>query len=132
MNEIYKDVSTEPIYWVDYIWSTNEIDESIILGLADLNIYGQGIQESLIGLKDISLSPNNVTLMSRDKNPTLKIQVGSLALIKFKSSEEEYEKFTQPNMILTCVIKPQKNEWNGTISPQGIIEEFELREEWKF
>jgi single-stranded DNA-specific DHH superfamily exonuclease len=132
MNNIYKDVSTEPIYWVDYIWDNKQIDNSIVLDLAQLNIFGQGIPESLIGLKDIIIPANSVTLMSADKNPTLKIQIGYLSLIKFKSSWEEYEMFTQPNQVLTCVIKPQKNEWNGNISPQGIIEEFELKTEWVF
>lgn len=122
----------EPVYWVDYIWNRDQIDCSKILDIADFNIYGQNIAESNIALVDISLSEENITLMSRDKNPTIKVQVGGLALIKFKSSEEEFNEFIKPNQILTCVIKPAKNEWNGEVSPQGIIEAYELREEWRF
>ena len=73
-----------------------------------------------------------ITLMSRDKNPTLKIQIGDLAVIKFKSSEEEYEDFCGENKVFTAVCKCNVNEWNGNISPQLIVEDFELREEWIF
>ena len=41
----------------------------------------------------IKVASNNLTLMSKDKNPTLKITMpDGISLIKFKSSEEEYEK----------------------------------------
>ena len=49
--------------------------------------------------------------------------------MKFKSSEEEFEEFTEPNKILTCICRGAKNEWMGKITPQLIIEDFELREE---
>lgn len=83
-------------------------------------------------MEDVTLSPSMITLMSRDKHPTLKIQVGNISIIKFKSSEEEYERFCAEDMILTCVCKCNKNEWNGNISPQLICEDYELREEWIF
>lgn len=132
-NELYKDVVFIPAYWVDYIWNSRTIDSNKILDIAELNIYGQEIPESLVAVKDICLQPSMVTLMGLEKgHPTLKIQVGDISFIKFKSSQEEYEQFCEENMILTCVCKPNKNEWNGNVNPQLIIEDFELREEWVF
>ena len=37
-----------------------------------------------------------------------------------------------PNTILTLVGTCNKNEWNGRVTPQIIIEDFELRTEWVF
>ena len=38
----------------------------------------------------------------------------------------------QPNAILTAVCRAAKNEWNGRVTPQLIIEELNVREEWVF
>lgn len=132
-NELYKDVDFTPTYWVDYIWNSRTIDGNKILDIAELNIYGQEIPESLVAVEDIYLRPEMVTLMGLEKgHPTIKIQIGNISLIKFKASEELYEEMCGDNMILTCVCKCNKNEWNGNVNPQLIIEDFELREEWVF
>jgi hypothetical protein len=99
-----------PTYWVDYNWNSNQIDSKILLDLADLNIFGQEIPEVFVAIKDVSLSESNVTLMSPDKHPTIKIQIGDVSIIKFKSSQEEYESFIQPNTKITLIGKPAKNE----------------------
>lgn len=131
-NNQYKDVDQTPTYWVDYIWNSRTLDGSKILDIADLNIYGQEIPGSLVAIEDVCLRPDIITLMSPDKHPTLKIQVGDISIIKFKSSQEEYEQFCQDNIVLNAVCKCNKNEWQGNISPQLICEDFELREEWIF
>ena len=132
-NELYKDVDFTPTYWVDYIWNSRTLDGNRILDLAELDIYGQEISESLVVVKDISLNPSMITLMGLEKgHPTIKIQIGDVSLIKFSASEELYEEMCEENMVLTCVCKPNKNEWNGNVSPQLIIEDFDLREEWIF
>lgn len=131
-NNQYKDVDQTSTYWVDYIWNSRTIDSGKILDIADLNIYGQEIPESLVAIEDVCLRPDMITLMSPDKHPTLKIQVGDISIIKFKSSQEEYEQFCQDNIVLNAVCKCNKNEWQGNISPQLICEDFDLREEWIF
>lgn len=132
-NNQYSDIDQTPTYWVDYIWNSRTIDGNKILDIAELNIYGQEIPESLVAIEDVALNPSMVTLMGLEKgHPTIKIQIGDVSLIKFKASEELYEEMCGENMVLTCVCKPNKNEWNGNVSPQLIIEDYILREEWIF
>jgi hypothetical protein len=72
----------------------------------------------------------NITLMSPDKHPTLKILLpNGIELIKFRSSLEEFESLcnsasgcTRINIIGKC----EKNEWNYKINPQIIIEDYEI------
>lgn len=109
-NEEYKDVDQTPVYHIDYIWNKNTIDEEKILDIGYLDIYGQEIPESLVLIKDICLSPSIITLMSADKNPTLKIQIGNVSVIKFKSSQEEYDQFCQEDMVFSAICKCQVNE----------------------
>lgn len=132
-NEQYKNVDQTPIYWVDYIWNPKTIESDKVLDIGNLSIYGQEIPESLVCVKDIYLDPSMITLMGVDKgHPTLKVQIGDISIIKFKSSEEEYERFCQDNTILTVVGKCSINEWNGNITPQILVEDYILEEEWIF
>lgn len=132
-DDLYKDVDQTPTYHVDYDWNIHQIDENKILQIGAMDIYGQNIPESLICIHDIPLDDCKVTLMGLEKgHPTLKIQVGNVSIIKFKSSEEEYEAFLQPSCTLTVIGKCQVNEWNNNVSPQVICEDYDLEEEWVF
>lgn len=136
MNDIYKDIDQSPVYWVDYVWEDTAYPKTV-LDIAKLTIYGQNIPQSNVGITNLDLSRCSIQLLSRDKNPTLKISLPSgVVLMKFKSSEREYLDFINENTCLTCVGKCQINEWNGTVTPQIIIESFELsekdEEEWVF
>lgn len=132
-NEQYKDIDQTPVYWVDYIWDVNTCDPNKILDIGGCNLYGQEIPESKVCIEDIHLNPTMITLMSKDKNPTLKITLpNGVSIIKFKSSEEEYEEFCEEDKVLTIIAKCQVNSWQGNISPQLVVEEFELRTEWVF
>lgn len=66
--------------------------------------------------------------MSPDKNPTLKIVLSDgTSLIKFKSNEEEFNNLKSDGMItLNIVGRCERNAWNGRISPQIIIEDYEI------
>ena len=69
--------------------------------------------------------------MAKDKNPTLKITLpNGTSLIKFRSSNEEYERLYSELGCVTINIvgKCERNIWNGTISPQIIIEDYEIVE----
>lgn len=132
-NEQYKDIDQTPVYWVDYIWNINTCDYQKILDIGACNLYGQDIPESLVCVEDIALNPNMITLMSKDKNPTLKITLpNGVSIIKFKSSEQEYEEFCEEDKVLTVIAKCQVNSWQNNITPQLIVEDFELRDEWIF
>lgn len=132
-NELYKNVDFTPTYMVDYIWNQETIDSSRILAVGKLNIWGQEIPESLVVIEKIPLSESNVTLMGLAKgHPTIKIQVGDVSVMKFNASEEMYAQFIQPNSYITIVGKPAINEWNGNVSPQILIEDYELTQEWRF
>lgn len=118
-------------YKVDFIWNGTSIDTYIktILDLAYLNnIWGQGLPKPYIAIENIKVTKDNLILMSAEKNPTLKINEGDLSLIKFKSSYDEYESlvsdfgYTIINIVGTCEL----NTWNGTISPQIFIEDYEI------
>lgn len=133
-NQLYEQVEKEPVYWVDYIWTKNEVNPEIILNIAEhKELWGQEIPEPYICLKDIDLSMVEVQLLSADKNPTIKIHLDcGVDIMRFKSSQEEYEYLTQPNTLMTIVGRANKNEWNGRVTAQIMCEDYDVRQEWVF
>lgn len=117
-----------PCYKVDFIFYGCDFKPEDIIEIAELKpIWGQGISEPYIALEKIRVSGNNVTLMSPDKNPTLKITLpNGTSLIKFKSSQEEYEEFLVGYKTLNVVGRCERNVWNGRVSAQIIIEDYEI------
>jgi single-stranded-DNA-specific exonuclease len=135
-NDSLADFDFTPCYKVDFIFVGNDFNGKDIVKIAELkSLWGQGVEEPLVAIENIKLTSSNVTLMSKDKSPTLKITLpNGTSLIKFKSSQEEYEKFYSElgcitiNIVGTC----GRNEWNGIVEPQIIIEDFEIVNEQKY
>ena len=103
---ILKDMETEPLYYVDYIFKGVDVEGEKILDIAWLSdLWGQDIEESLICIEDLKITKENLTLMSPDKKPTLKITLpNKIALIKFGSSQEEYNSLLTDGYIKMNII----------------------------
>ena len=128
-NEILKDTSDEPVYFVDYIYNGESVEPQNILDIANMGqLWGKDMDESLIAIERLKVTANMVTLMSPDKSPTLKITLPNrTSIIKFGSSQEEYEKFISDGFVEVNIIgKCNKNEWMGNVTPQIFMEDYEI------
>ena len=129
-NDILKDFDFSPMYMVDFICHVSDLRAKDILDIAALKpLWGKDVEEASLAIEGIKITANNISLMSKDRNPTLKITMPeSISLIKFKSSEEEYEKLysEQGYVTINIVGKCERNIWNNNISPQIIIEDYEI------
>ena len=125
-----------PCYKVDFIFSGADFRGSDIIEIAGLkSLWGQGVDEPFVAIEHINVSSGNIVLMSPDKSPTLKITLpNGTSLIKFKSSQEEYEKLKSEMGCITINVvgKCERNVWNGSVSPQIIIEDYEIVGEQKY
>lgn len=137
-NEVLKNVQFIPSYTVDFIYHNIDVKPEDITDIATLkNLWGQGIEEALIALEDVPVTAENLNLMAKDKNPTLKITLpNKISIIKFKSSEKEFEKlYTEHGKVSINIIgRCSINEWNGIITPQILVEDYEIvsRSEYYF
>ena len=131
-NSELKDFDFKSCYNADFVFNGDDFKGSDILSIAQLEpLFGQGLEEPYIVIENLSVTKDKLTLMSRDKNPTLKIQLqNGCSLIRFKSSEEEFDKLysnlgcVKINVVGRC----KQNVWNGTTTPQVIIEDYEIVE----
>lgn len=117
-------------YKVDFIFDASNFNGKDIIKVAELkSLWGQGVEEPYIALENIKVYKDNVFLMSPDKSPTLKILLpNGTSIIKFKSSKEEYEQLKTDLGCLTLNIvgRCEENVWNGSITPQIIVTDYEV------
>jgi single-stranded DNA-specific DHH superfamily exonuclease len=119
-----------PCYKVDFIFNANNFKSNDIIEIAELKgIWGQGVDEPYVALEYIKISKNNITLMGLEKNkPTLKITLpNKTSLIKFKSSQEEYDSLCSEGCVTINVVgRCERNMWNGVVNPQILVEDYEI------
>ena len=129
-NEILKDTSDEAVYYVDYIYKNIDVDPVNILDIAGLDdLWGKDMDEPQVAVEGLKINKNMLTLMSPDKKPTLKITLpNKVSILKFNSSQEEYDSlYSEHGAIeINLVGKCNRNEWNGYITPQIFIDDYEI------
>ena len=119
-----------PCYKVDFIYSAQTLQSKDILDIGSMkSLWGQNVEEALVAIEGVKVQSTNITLMSKDKNPTLKITLpNGVACIKFKSSEKEFEElFSESGCVeINLVGKCELNEYYGMVTPQILVENYEI------
>lgn len=132
-NLLLADYDFTPCYSVDIIWDNYDFNSKEILDIAELdNIWGQGLTKPLIAIENIKLNSGNIKLL---KETTLRITLNNgVVLIKFGSNEEEYEKlYSELGCITINIVGECKaNEWNGMVTPQIELKDYEIVSEQKY
>ena len=129
VNEAYKDFDCAPIYNVDLIWEGNDaLSADMFAEIADeVQIWGKGVEDPLIAIEGFKVYGSQLNLYGLDKGkPTLNIKLddGS-SLVKFKSSEEEYELLHSDlgYVIINAVGTCTRSTWG---IPQFNIKDYEV------
>lgn len=93
------------------------------------SLWGQEMSEALVAIENLSVTRRMISLMSEDKNPTLKIVLpNGVSCIKFKSSKEEFNKLCSEEGCVTInlVGKCENNEYFNHTIPQIIVSDYEI------
>ena len=131
-NNALKDFDFTPNYKVDFIIEAKRMTDSKfdLYNLIEYSdIWGQEVQQPLIAIKDLVITKENLQLM---KGTTLKIIAPAepdISLIRFRSSEQEYEILCAPD--LGCVTIDvigvcERNSYND--KPQIIIKDYIIKD----
>ena len=128
-NEALSDMSNEVIYYVDYIYDGVNVNPQQVLDIGThTELWGKDVDEPYIAIENLKVTKDMLTLMSPDKKPTLKITLpNKVTLVKFNSSQEEYESlYSELGYIAIDVIgRCNANKFGYSVYPQIIIEDYE-------
>ena len=135
-DEALKDMSDEAIYYVDYIFEGQNCNPQIILDIADMsNYWGSELDEALVAINGLKVTKEMVEIYRKTTN-TIKISLNNgISLMKFNADEELCSKLTDQNtgfMEMDIVGKCNCNEWNGNITPQIFIEDYNITDSNKY
>lgn len=130
--------SFEKNYKVDFAWDNKETLDSDILEIAQYRyLWGQEVSEPLVVINTV-LEEQNIALMGKG---TLKISIPGTktTCIKFGYGEEKYfnlmSAFRNSTGIRVEIVGYcRENVWNGNVSPQIEIQDFQVNKilKWNF
>lgn len=111
-------------YTVDAVFDKKSLTAEVIQSIFALSdVWGTNIEEPLFLLKLKCPIDGGFTVLGNEKN-TIKLTFHNIEIIKFRSSENEYNEIkTLGKMVeFTIVGKFSVNEYNGKKTPQVIVE----------
>ena len=124
---VLKDMNSEPMYYVDYIFNERDVDGNAIIEIAEMgDIWSSSVDEPFIAVKNIKISKEMLYFY---KENTIKIALpNGVVLMIFNTNREEYEKlYSEDGFIeINAVCRCNKNEWNGRVTAQLFIEDYEI------
>ena len=133
LNSILKDVEYDSTYYVDYILNVDDVSVQLCRECSEFeDIIGQGISEPLIAVENISLTKDCFDIFGKNED-TISFNINDIKYIMFKCKDGNglYD-FLQnawddeDQIIFSIVGKPGVNEYEGTITPQIVIENVEV------
>lgn len=135
-DEMLKDMSDEPLYYVDYIYEDGTFAGQDILDIAYLDeLWGKDMDEPYIALKGIKIKKDMV-IVYRKKDNTLKITLPNrVSLIMFHAPDELCDMLQNQNpgyYTMNIVARCAANEYNGYVTPQLKIKDWEIIEQSKW
>ena len=127
-NEQLKDVDMNSKSWqVDFnLKATDPAIKDIIFAMDKLSpYYGQGFPEVEISVHDIEVPKSDIHVMGKTGD-TVKVMCNGIAYMFFKRGIEEVKKMLEhPRMCFNIVGKPNVNYYNGMITPQIFVDDYE-------
>lgn len=111
-------------YTVDAVFDEKSLTAEVIQSIFALSdVWGTNIEEPLFLLKMKCPIDGGFTVLGNEKN-TIKLTFHNIEIIKFRSSENEYNEIKNLGKMVefTIVGKFSVNEYNGKKTPQVIVE----------
>lgn len=137
INEKLYNVNFSYCHEVDFIVDINSLDIAFIREIDSLkNIYGQGISESKIAIKNLIVNKNDVKLIGKNSNTVKLTYNDGIVFIKFNCKESDviiqwindWDSKSE-EIVIDVVGKCNINNFGGILTPQIVIEEYEINKE---
>ena len=137
INEQLKDMDFTSYYEVDFVIEADDLDIPFVKAMDELkSFYGQGIEESLVYIKNINISRNDIYFMGKDSSTIKFIYNDEITFIKFKAGENDpiYKWLNDWEndsdiMVINAIGRVGFNMFGGILTPQITVEKWEIERE---
>lgn len=133
LNDKLSDVDLTPVYLVDYIFESNDIDAEDVLEMAQIENYiGTKIKEPIIYVENIYLNTKDISVIGKNED-TIKFNINGIEFVQFKCQQgDELYDFVNnswddnESCTVNLIGKSGINNYNGLKIPQITIEKVEV------
>jgi single-stranded-DNA-specific exonuclease len=128
INDKLKNVKNDGSHDVDFIFTPKQLKGKFIKDISKhQDIWGYQAEEPLIVVEGIQVSTSEIYLNGKTSK-TIKFVYNKIEYIKFFSNEEEWEEMRSKGerIEINVVGKCSVNEYQGKITPQIVIEDYEV------
>ena len=133
-NEQLKDVEFEDIYNVDFVIPAKNLTKEFVVDINRYNdLWGGGVDVPTIVFTGLVVIADDIEILGKNQN-TIKFKYKDIEFIKYNTTEEETTniKTTAKTIEVDVIGRCNMNEWKGKMTPQVIVNDFEVRKTKKF
>lgn len=135
-NELLKDFDNTPCYYVDLEVTADQLSDNEVFAIgSNADIWGQGLEEPFIAITNIKLTADDIHYMGEKKN-TLKLTFPGrrTSMIKFNIKDEDKDALDPGDgtITITAIGKCSLNHYMGSVTPQVMLEDFEIVKQTKW
>ena len=131
LNENLKDVDMEYCIPVDFSLDESQFEISFIRRMADLKkYYGVNFKQPYILVKNVLITHDNTEIIGKNLNTWKIVNDSGIEFVKFNFEDDDalYEKLLEcnGNFYINVIGKVGFNNFNGVLTPQMVVEDYEL------
>lgn len=131
LNELLKDEEVSVDYhMVDFVIKAKQLTSRFIKEISKhKDLWGMNVDEPVLVIIDIEVNKEDIFLNGKTSK-TIKFEHKGVEYIKFFSNEDEWNALRShgDRLVLDVVGKCSVNEWQGKVTPQIKIEDYEVKE----
>ena len=127
-DEVLKDMDSEPTYLVDFIYKGENVPPQDILDVAHMDdFWGKDFDEPYIVIENLKIT-KDMFVVYKKKTNTAKFTLSNKVNLLLFNADDEFCELFENNACVTINVLGQcrENEWNGYVTPQIEIKDFEI------
>ena len=125
LNEIVGQATT----MIDKEYKNGKIDVNDVIDIIENDdLWGGKVTEPLFLVTNIHLMDGDINIIGKKQN-TVKFRYNNIDYLMFNVSQDEIGNLTKYNSFtLNTIVRFNKNEYNGNVTLQALIEDYEIKE----
>lgn len=125
LNEIVGQATT----MIDKEYKNGKIDVNDVIDIIENDdLWGGKVTEPLFLVTNIHLMDGDINIIGKKQN-TVKFRYNNIDYLMFNVSQDEIRNLTKYNSFtLNTIVRFNKNEYNGNVTLQALIEDYEIKE----
>ena len=127
-DEVLKDMDSEPTYLVDIIYNGENVPPQDILDISHMDdFWGKDFDEPYIVIENLKIT-KDMFIVYKKKTNTAKFTLSNKVNLLLFNADDEFCELFENNACVTINVLGQcrENEWNGYVTPQIEIKDFEI------